>query len=85
MLTFFEAKKAYDFLISLPSDHPYWVKGSSFGITWTYLVEHGPKSEYYAKYETPEARYKAWYGDHLPILKLSHFFDYFTLGGGYVG
>ena len=54
----------YDYLVHLPSDHPYWAAGATLGFTWDYFNDNGPMSSQYQGND--REKYKKWFLLHQP-------------------
>lgn len=65
----------YDYLISLPTEHQYWISAEKVGFNWTYFKEHGPSSSDYSQQKERE-RYKAWFKDHEAWFDATNLFEF---------
>ena len=53
----------YDYIISLPTDHPFWEACKVLRFTWDYFKNHGPDSGYYQADKDRDS-YKKWFQEH---------------------
>ena len=65
----------YNYLISLPKDHPYWIDNNESDFNYRYIYDHGPNSK---DYEHLEARLRAknWFNDNLNSIEQTRVMDY---------
>ena len=67
----------YEYIMSLESDHEFWIRAGEYDVTWQYFKENGPESGKYKREKENDKdrdRYKAWFVDH------EQFFDLTRLG-----
>ncbi len=65
----------YDYIISLPPDHPYWELAERMDMTWLYFKEQGPLSDRY-KAEKDRERYKKWFVEHENVFDTTKLFEF---------
>ncbi|MHB8231533.1 MAG: ATP-dependent nuclease [bacterium] len=63
----------YDYLISLPSTHPYWQEAAGANLTWLHFRENPPENYGGAK---DRNQYKNWFNEHLDFFNNTNLYGY---------
>lgn len=68
-------KVIYDYIDSLPEDHPYWEVATKLNMNWLYFKENGPSSKRY-KNEKERENYKKWFKEHENAFDVTKLFEF---------
>ena len=65
----------YNYIISLPPEHSYWMEAQKVDMSWRYFNENGPMSNRYSQGKERE-KYKAWFLEHQKVFDNTGLFNY---------
>ena len=68
----------YEYIKSMPSEHPYWVAATEASFNWDSFNNHAPDSSDYLRFQKERDKYKNWFNDHKEIFDETKLFDYWA-------